>query len=122
MVTPLGLCVCPCAQSCPICDPMDCSPPGSSVHRLFQVRTPDYKSYYGLSPWNSAFNLKMLCQQKFSTSDYAGNKRPLFVWKHALQILVIHEQEVSSNRGVSADGRKKRPYDGDHKNLPTTGL
>ena len=27
------------AQSCPTpCDPMDCSPPGSSVHRIFQAR------------------------------------------------------------------------------------
>ena len=27
------------AQSCPpLCDPMDCSPPGSSVHRIFQAR------------------------------------------------------------------------------------
>ena len=28
-----------CAQSCPtLCDPMDCSLPGSSVHRIFQAR------------------------------------------------------------------------------------
>ena len=28
-----------CIQSCPtICDPMDCSPPGCSVHRILQVR------------------------------------------------------------------------------------
>ena len=27
------------AQSCPtVCDPMDCSPPGSSVHGIFQAR------------------------------------------------------------------------------------
>ena len=27
------------AQSCPIlCDPMDCSPPGSSIHGIFQAR------------------------------------------------------------------------------------
>ena len=27
------------AQSCPtLCDPMDCSPPGSSVHRISQAR------------------------------------------------------------------------------------
>ena len=33
------ICVCPVAQSCPtVCDPMDCSPPGSSVHGIFQAR------------------------------------------------------------------------------------
>ena len=31
--------VCVCAQSCPtLCDPMDCSPPGSSVQRISQAR------------------------------------------------------------------------------------
>ena len=31
------------AQSCPIlCDPMDCSPPGSSVHGIFQARILDW--------------------------------------------------------------------------------
>ena len=33
------VCVCPVAQSCPtLCDPMDCSPPGSSVHVILQTR------------------------------------------------------------------------------------
>ena len=33
------VCVCVCAQSClTLCDPMDCSPPGSSVHRILQAR------------------------------------------------------------------------------------
>ena len=33
-------CACVCAQSCPtLCDPMDCSLPGSSVHGISQVRT-----------------------------------------------------------------------------------
>ena len=32
-------CVCVCAQACLIlCDPMDCNPPGSSVHGIFQAR------------------------------------------------------------------------------------
>ena len=31
------------AQSCPtLCDPMDCSPPGSSVHGILQARTPEW--------------------------------------------------------------------------------
>ena len=30
---------CSVAKSCPtLCDPMDCSPPGSFVHRIFQAR------------------------------------------------------------------------------------
>ena len=33
------LCVCVCVQSCPtLCDPMDYSPPGSSVHGISQAR------------------------------------------------------------------------------------
>ena len=37
----LEFCVCVClfAQLCPThCDPMDCSPPGSSVHGILQAR------------------------------------------------------------------------------------
>ena len=34
-----AVCVCLVAQSClTLCDPMDCSPPGSSVHRVFLAR------------------------------------------------------------------------------------
>ena len=30
-------------QSCPtLCDPMDCSPPGSSVHGIFQARVMEW--------------------------------------------------------------------------------
>ena len=33
------VCVCVCAQSCPtLYNPMDCSPPGSSVHGILQAR------------------------------------------------------------------------------------
>ena len=33
------VCVCEVAQSCPtLCDPVDCSPPGSSVHEILQAR------------------------------------------------------------------------------------
>ena len=34
-----SMCVCLCAQTCPLlCDPMDCSPPGSPVHGISQAR------------------------------------------------------------------------------------
>ena len=33
------VCVCEVTQSCPtLCDPVDCSPPGSSVHEILQAR------------------------------------------------------------------------------------
>ena len=33
------VCVCVCTQSCPtLCNLMDCSPPGSSVHGIFKAR------------------------------------------------------------------------------------
>ena len=34
------------AQSClTLCDPMDCSPPGSSVHRILQARILEWVSH-----------------------------------------------------------------------------
>ena len=34
-------------QLCPIlCDPMDCSPPGSSVHGIFQARLLEWAAIY----------------------------------------------------------------------------
>ena len=37
--SPLVVLICLCAQSCPtLCDPMDCSPPGSSLHGISQAR------------------------------------------------------------------------------------
>ena len=41
------VCVCVCAQSCPtLCDSMDCSPPGSSVQGIFQVRILEWVAIY----------------------------------------------------------------------------
>ena len=38
-MTTCCMCACPVAQSCPtLCDPMDCSPPRSSVHGISQAR------------------------------------------------------------------------------------
>ena len=36
---PSGVCACICTQSCPtLCNPMNCGPPGSSLHGIFQAR------------------------------------------------------------------------------------
>ena len=47
------------AQSCPtLCDPMDCSLPGSSVHGIFQARVLEWGAKVGVSiyiPTSSVF-------------------------------------------------------------------
>ena len=52
-LTHSSVCVCTCIQSCPtLWDPLDCSPPGSSVHRIFQARILEWvaiSSYRGSS-------------------------------------------------------------------------
>ena len=48
------LCVCSVTQSCPtLCNPMDCSPPGSSVRGIFQARILEWVavSFSGGSSW-----------------------------------------------------------------------
>ena len=35
---PHEMCVCVCSVTKALCNPIDCSPPGSSVHRIFQTR------------------------------------------------------------------------------------
>ena len=41
------MCACSVAQLClTLCDPMDCSPPGSSFHRIFQARVLEWVAIY----------------------------------------------------------------------------
>ena len=51
-------------QSCPtLCDPVDCSLPGSSIHGLFQARTPGVGGHFllqGIFPTQGS-NLHLLC-------------------------------------------------------------
>ena len=59
MLASLHVCTCVHAQSCPtLRDPMDCRPPGFSVHGIFQARTLEWTAIsfaWGSSPprdWN----------------------------------------------------------------------
>ena len=54
------------AQSCPtLCDPMDCSPPGSFIHGIFQARVLEwgaiaFSNYIGKMWWINLFSFKVL--------------------------------------------------------------
>ena len=82
------VCWCVCAQSCLIlCDPLDCSPPGSSVHGIFLVRileklpfpTPGDLPDPGIEPVSHAS--PALAGGFFTTST---------VWKAIMSLLVFH--------------------------------
>ena len=75
---PMG--VCSVAKSCPaLCDPMDCSPPGSSVHGVSQARIPETVA---ISSSMGSFRPRdrgchFLLQGVFPTQ---GSNRPLQHW------------------------------------------
>ena len=53
----LGCCYCSVTQSClTLCDPMDCSPPGSSVHRIFQARVLEWGAIAFSDDYASTYN------------------------------------------------------------------
>ena len=78
----LHMCVCVCSLSCvPLCDPMDCSPPGSSVHgfsrqeyrRELLCLPPGDPLNPGIEPWCPAL------QVHSSPSEPPG--KPLYIYK-----------------------------------------
>ena len=69
------------AQSCPtLSDPMDCSPPGSSVHGIFQARVLEWGAI--------AFSAPL---------DYFDDNPPLF----SLTCLFKHSASPVNNSGIS---------------------
>ena len=60
-------------QSCPtLCDPMDCSPPGSSFHRIFQAKILEWvaiSSSRGSSPRRDRTRVSCLADVFFTTES-----------------------------------------------------
>ena len=71
-----------CAQSCPaLCSPTECSPPGSSVHGIFQPRVLEWVCHFLLQrifPTQGS-NLGLLyCRQTLYPLSHQGRRRPQF--------------------------------------------
>ena len=79
------LCVCSATQSClTLCDPMDCSLPGSSVHGIFQARIHKQNSIREIKTWNLLWLLDCLLLLIVA----AGTKGNLF-WRRENCILAL---------------------------------
>ena len=68
----LYICVFVCAQSClTLCDPMDCSPPGSSAHGIFQAR---------ILEWVAIFFFRGSSQPRNQTCISWSSRQILYHW------------------------------------------
>jgi len=99
-VSPLYLhCCCSVAQSCPtFCDPMDCSPPGSSVYGIFQARILEWAaiSFSRGSSWPRDRTLITCIAGRFFTAEPQG--KPLVPSPNLLLPHNIWTKEPSTNQ------------------------
>ena len=72
------VCVCSVAQSCPtLCDPIDCSPPGYSVHGILQVRTMEWVAISSSNAWKWKVKVKSFsCVRLLATLWTAAYQAP----------------------------------------------
>ena len=87
-----AVCACSVAQLClTLCDPLDCSPPGSSVHGISQARTLEWVtiSSFSLSSWlriQPASPASPALADGFFTAEPLGKPMLIFsAWKRRMQ-------------------------------------
>ena len=95
------------AQSCPtLCDPMDCSPPGSSVHGIFQARVLEWGAiaFSGHTSSNNIYPIIMkiirwMNRDRFPFQEWGGWKSVKYILSpHFMTlILLIQAQKFQSN-------------------------
>ena len=80
-------------QSCPtLCNPMDCSPPGSSIHGVFQARVPERGAL--------AFSIGLLNQQEKNFFFFSFVSLDFFPHWESVEI----DQGLSRNSGKALLG------------------
>ena len=61
------------AQSCPtLCDPLDCSPPGSAVPRILQARTLEWVAISFSNPWKWKVKVKWLSRVQLFVTPWTA--------------------------------------------------
>ena len=103
----MGLC-CVCAQSLQLCltvrDPMDCSPPGSSVRGILQARVLEWvamPSSRGSSPPGGGTRVSYIsCTGKWVLYCWTPGKAPICLWwsQNCLFIFCIFYQKFHKGR------------------------
>ena len=96
------MCVCSVGESCPtLCDLTDCSPPGSSVHGIFQATTLEQVAFS--SSRGSSQRRDRICVSCVSCIG----RRVLYhcaTWEAHVSCLVSHKSQVKSRKVLTALG------------------
>ena len=83
-----------------LCNPMDCSLPGFSVHGIFQARIPEWAaisySRGPFRPWDKTCMSHTSCIGRQILSPLCHLKSPLFIFKLTLIIPLKHKKDKSS--------------------------
>ena len=101
-----------CAQSCPtLCDPMDCNPPGSSVHGIFQARILGWtaiSSSRGSSQprdWTQVFQI---AGRFFTTKPPISCSRHPYTWEIFLQQIAEPQKAFHPSLSLHKQGDRLR--------------
>ena len=117
-----------CAQSCPsLCDLMDCSPPGSSVHGIFQVRILEWVaiSYSKGSSWSRNwthvfFNSLPLCNLASPPVSALLQSKTQTTTRDVNEAILAHPAPANLPAGQEhiSQPDKSGTSDLDHQNCP----
>ena len=94
-----------CTQSCLIlCNPMDCSLPGSSVHGIFQARTLEWVAISFSNAWKSKVKVKSLSHVRLSatpwTAAFQASPSMEFFRQEYSSVLPFPSPEVLPDPGI----------------------
>ena len=93
------------AQSCPtLCDPMDCSLSGSSVHGIFQARVLEWIAISfprGSSRPRNRTQVSHIAGRHFTVWATKEWSRWLFLENPVFHISILHLSEVGSGTGIA---------------------
>ena len=107
----------------PLCNPMDCSPPGSPVHVIFQARILEWvaisysRRSHGPRDWRWVFCISCTGRQSLPLCHLGSPCKGLLLW-------AIQFSSVQFSRSVVSDSL--RPHESQHARppcpSPTTGV